>query len=163
WSVATQSIVPERSASISTWRSLSVRSGGFILKRLASSDWTASSVRQRWWGVTSQVTFTHAAFACSTAKTDSRAGRCCRWRRAVDHRVGVRHRENLAVAAGRRGARAGVDVLLVLAPGRAQVHVRVDERGERVQPVGVERLGALGGLQRVPDLRDLAAAHEDVG
>ncbi len=34
WSVATQSIVPERSASISASRSASERSGGFILKRL---------------------------------------------------------------------------------------------------------------------------------
>ena len=45
-------------------------------------------------------------------------------------------REDRAEAAGRRGARAGVEVLLVLAPGRAQVHVRVDEGGERVQALG---------------------------
>ena len=33
WSVAMQSIVPSRRPSISAWRSASVRSGGFILKR----------------------------------------------------------------------------------------------------------------------------------
>ena len=82
WSVAMQSIVPLRSASISAWRSLSVRSGGFILK-LASSERTASSVRQRWCGVTSQVTFTHAALAASIASTDSRADRCWMWMRAL--------------------------------------------------------------------------------
>ena len=63
-----------------------------------------------------------------------RAARSCSERsteRRVDDRVGVRHREDRAEAAGRRGARAGLEVLLVLAPGRAQVHVRVDERREQ--------------------------------
>ena len=54
-------------------------------------------------------------------------------RRGVDDRVGVGLGDDRAVAAGRRGAGAGLDVLLVLAAGRAQVHVRVDEGGERVQ------------------------------
>ena len=47
WSVATQSIVPSRSPSISDWRSSSVRRGGFILKR-ESRLRTSSSVRSRW-------------------------------------------------------------------------------------------------------------------
>ncbi len=46
WSVATQSMVPSRSPSISAWRSSSVRSGGFILKR-ESRLRTASSVSVR--------------------------------------------------------------------------------------------------------------------
>ena len=69
-------------------------------------------------------------------------------RRGVHHRLGVRHREDRAVAAGRGRARAGVDVLLVLAPGRAQVHVGVDEGGEGVQPLGLHDLGAVGRLER---------------
>ena len=47
----------------------------------------------------------------------------------VDDGVGVRHREDRAVAAGGRRGRAGRDRLLVLAAGHAQVHVRVDEGG----------------------------------
>ena len=49
WSVATQSITPLRSASTSARRSRSVRSGGFILKRLSSVR-TTSSVSVRWCG-----------------------------------------------------------------------------------------------------------------
>ena len=59
---------------------------------------------------------------------DERAER----RRRVHDRIGVRHREDRAVAARRRGRGAGRDVLLVLTSGRAQVHVRVDE-GRRQQ------------------------------
>ena len=56
-------------------------------------------------------------------------------RRRVHDRLGVGLGEDRAEAAGRSGARAGVDVLLVLAPGRAQVHVRVDEgRAARAGP-----------------------------
>jgi hypothetical protein len=47
WSVAMQSIAPERSASISAWRSDSARSGGFIFM-FVSSVRTASSVSRRW-------------------------------------------------------------------------------------------------------------------
>ena len=49
-------------------------------------------------------------------------------------------------------------------PGRAQVHVRVDEGGEQVAALAVEHLGAVGRLERAgrADLGDLAAAHEDV-
>ena len=65
-------------------------------------------------------------------------------RRGVHHRVGVRLGEDRAEAARGRRARAGVDVLLVLAPGRAQVHVRVDEGRECVQALGLDDLPALG-------------------
>ena len=83
-------------------------------------------------------------------------------RRRVHHRLGVGLGEDRAEAAGRGGARARVDVLLVLAPGRAQVHVRVDERGQRVQALGVHHLGALRRAQRLPQLRDPPVAHEHV-
>ena len=78
WSVATQSIVPSASPSISAWRSSSVRSGGFILKR-ASRLRTSSSVSTRWWGEASQVTWTPAAFAERIASTEARAERCWTW------------------------------------------------------------------------------------
>ena len=83
-------------------------------------------------------------------------------RRRVHHRLGVRLGEDRAEAAGRRGARARVDVLLVLAPGRAQVHVRVDEGREGVQALGVHHLGAVGRAQALPHLGDPPVAHQHV-
>ena len=60
----------------------------------------------------------------------------CRGR--VDDRIGVRHREDRAVTAGRGGRSAARDGLLVLAAGRAEVDVRVDEGGRKDEPVGLE-------------------------
>ena len=84
--------------------------------------------------------------------------------RIVDDRVGVRHRDDGDEAAGRRGARAGVEVLLVLLARHAQVHVRVDEAGEHVAALAVEHLGALRRGERagLGQLGDAAAAHEHV-
>ena len=59
-----------------------------------------------------------------------------------DRRLGVGHRDHAAVAAGGGGAGAGLDVLLVLLAGGAQVDVRVEEGGEGVQALGLDRLGA---------------------
>ena len=56
----------------------------------------------------------------------------------VDDRVGVRHREDRAVAACGGGRGAGRDRLLVLAPGCAQVDVRVDERRREQQARAVD-------------------------
>ena len=54
-----------------------------------------------------------------------------------------------AEAAGGGGARAGLEVLLVLLAGRAQVHVRVDERrAAACGPSAVDDLGAVGGVER---------------
>ena len=65
--------------------------------------------------------------------------------RAVDHRVGVRHRHHGAEAAGGGGAGAGLEVLLVLLAGHAQVDVRVDEgRAAGGGPSPSIDLGALG-------------------
>ena len=86
-------------------------------------------------------------------------------RRGVDDRVGVRHRDDRAVAAGRGRAGAGLEVLLVLLAGRAQVHVRVDERREQVAPRRRRRSRRRPGAVSVPggaDLGDLAVADEHV-
>ena len=64
--------------------------------------------------------------------------------RAVDHRIGVRHRHHRAEAARRGGAGPGLEVLLVLLAGHAQVHVRVDEGRQDMAPGAVDDLGALG-------------------
>ncbi len=64
-----------------------------------------------------------------------------------DRRIGVGHRQDAAVATGRGGAGAGLDVLLVLVPRRAQVDVRIEERGEGMQAGGIDllRIGDFGG------------------
>jgi hypothetical protein len=86
-------------------------------------------------------------------------------RRVVEHRIGVGHRHHGDETAGRRGAGAGVEVLLVLLAGRAQVDVRVDEARQQVAALAVDHLGARRGLERAgrAELGDLAAAHEHVG
>ena len=75
--------------------------------------------------------------------------------RRVDDRLGVRHREDRAEAARGRGPRAGGDRLLVLAPRRPQVDVRVDERGREDQARAVHDAVPVGVHLR-PDLRDEA-------
>ena len=86
-------------------------------------------------------------------------------RRRVDDGVRVRHREYLAVAAGRGGPGAGVDVLLVLPARRAQVHVGVDECRDRDEALGIHQLGAVWRLQRArrAQLRHLAVPDQKVG
>ena len=81
----------------------------------------------------------------------------------VDRRVGVRHRDDGDEAAGGGGARAGVEVLLVLLAGRAQVHVRVDEAREQVPALAVDDLApSARPASGAPMLGDLAAADEHV-
>ena len=53
-------------------------------------------------------------------------------RRRVDRGVGVGHRYHGAEPARRGGARAGLEILLVLLAGRAQMHVRIEEGREEV-------------------------------
>jgi hypothetical protein len=93
-----------------------------------------------------------------------RLGQRAEDRGVVDDGVGVRHRDHGAEASGRRGGSAGVDVLLVFLAGRAQVHVRVDEAGERVLARGVDDLAAarLGQSAGCPELGDVAIADQDV-
>jgi hypothetical protein len=61
----------------------------------------------------------------------------------VDDRVGVRHREDRAVAAGRGRGGAGGDRLLVLPARDAQVHVRVDEGRREHEPGAVDHTVAV--------------------
>ena len=62
-------------------------------------------------------------------------------RGGVDGRARVRLRDDRDEAAGGGGARAGVEVLLVLLAGHAQVHVRVHEAREEVAAAAVDDLG----------------------
>jgi hypothetical protein len=98
--------------------------------------------------------------------TGTRASRAAapRSARRIDDRVGVRHRDDGAEPAGRRGAGAGLEVLLVLLPGRAQVHVRVDERREEVLAAAVDALAVAVRLDAagLAELGDDAAADEHV-
>ena len=95
------------------------------------------------------------ARACSRSAVMSAA--------VVDRRRGVGHRDDPAVAARGGGAGAGLDVLLVLLAGGAQVDVRVEEGGEGVQAFGVELLGAVRvGLAGGGELGDPAAADDEV-
>ena len=59
---------------------------------------------------------------------------------AVVHRLGVGHAADGGEAAGRRGARAGLDGFGVLEARLAQVHVHVDEAGRHDQAGGIEHL-----------------------
>ena len=84
-------------------------------------------------------------------------------RRGVDRRARVRHRDDGDEAAGGRRARAGLEVLLVLLAGHAQVHVRVDEAREQVPALAVDRprrrrRSSVGRAE----LGDLAVADEHV-
>ena len=82
----------------------------------------------------------------------------------VDDGVGVGHGDHRAEAAGRRGGRAGLEVLLVLLAGRAQVHVRVDEPGKRMHALGVDGVAVLGRLEGsgLAELGDVPVLDEDV-
>ena len=74
----------------------------------------------------------------------------------------VRHVEHRGQSAQHRGPRAGGDRLHRLVAGIAQMHVRVDQAGQHVQPLGVDRLigrGVGGDAQR----GDAAVAHADIG
>ena len=50
----------------------------------------------------------------------------------------------------------------MLLAGCAQVHVRVDERGQQRAAVALDDLGSGGGVERLAELGDLAVAHEHV-
>ena len=59
-------------------------------------------------------------------------------RGVVVHRIGVRHAGDRREAAGRRGARPGLDRLLVFVSRLAQMHVHVDEAGKNQAAAGVD-------------------------
>ena len=83
-------------------------------------------------------------------------------RGGVDHRVGVRHREDRPETAGGSCGRTRGDVLLVLLPGCSEVHVRIDEGREQREPVGIHHLGVIRHDEIVSECRDDAGTHEDV-
>ena len=80
----------------------------------------------------------------------------------VGHRIGVGHRGHVGEAAVGRGAGAGLDGLLVLEAGVAEVHVHVHETGNEVLAGGVDDLGIGGRLEALPHARDLLAVDEHV-
>ena len=80
----------------------------------------------------------------------------------VGHRVGVGHRGHVGEAAVGRRAGSGLDGLLVLEAGVAEVHVHVHEAGHEVLAGGVDDAGALGGLEALPHRGDLVAVDEHV-
>ena len=67
--MAIMSMVPSLSPSISICLSFSVLNGGFILARVPCFN-TASSVRVKWWGVTSAHTFAPSFLARRTISTE---------------------------------------------------------------------------------------------
>ena len=76
--------------------------------------------------------------------------------------VGVGHGGNVGEAAVDRGRGAGLDGLLVLEAGVAEVYVHVHESGNEVLVVGVDDLGAGGGLEGLGDGGDLAVLDQNV-
>ncbi len=66
---------------------------------------------------------------------------------AVVHGLGVRHAGKRREAARERGRHAGLDGLLVLVAGLAQVDVHVDQAGQHEEPARVEHR-RVAGLER---------------
>ena len=81
--------------------------------------------------------------------------------RGVDDRIRIRHREDRAVAARRRRARARDDRLLVLATGRPQMDVWVDECGGEHASGAVDHAVSVR-VDRLRELRDDAVVDADV-
>ena len=76
-------------------------------------------------------------------------------------RIGVGHLEDGGDAAHDRGARAGLEVLLVLGAGLAEMDLGVDDAGEDVEAGAVDDLA--GGARRDrADGGDAAVADADV-
>ena len=68
-------------------------------------------------------------------------------------RLGVGHLEHGRDAARDRRPASRLQVFLVLEARLAKVHLRIDDAGEQMQTLGVDRLGGLGAAER-PDRRD---------
>ena len=80
----------------------------------------------------------------------------------VDDRLGVRHREDRAVAASGCGGGPGGDRLLVLAARDAQVHVRVDERGREHEARALDTRWPFRSSSERAELCDHAVVDPDV-
>src|SRR2546421_1954615 len=110
WSVATQSIVPSASASISASVSRLLRRGGGLLI-FAAPQRPAAPVSSRWWGVTSAVTRTPRAFASRTSRTAPAVERCAMWTWAPVSSASTISRATItsSAAAGMPGSPSSVD------------------------------------------------------
>ena len=84
-------------------------------------------------------------------------------RGGVHHRRGVGHGHDGHEAPGGGGEAAGGDVLEVLAPRRAQVHVRVDEAGDGDEAGRVDLLEPVGRAADAPVAHDQVAHLVDAG
>ena len=81
--------------------------------------------------------------------------------RRVQDGIGVRHREDRAIATGGGGLGARGDRLLVLAARRPEVDVRVDERRREQQSLSLD--DSMGvRVEAGPELGDRAAVDADV-
>ena len=76
-------------------------------------------------------------------------------------RLGVGHFEHAGHAAKDRRARAGLQILLVRRAGLAEMHLRVDDARQNVQPRAIDALARVNARQ-IADLGDSAAGHADV-
>src|SRR5687767_12600275 len=83
--------------------------------------------------------------------------------RGYAHRQGIRvgHLEDGSDAAHHGGARARLEVLLVLAARLAKMHLRVDHPRQDMQPTRVDDLAGVGA-EEVVHCGDPAVAHADV-
>ena len=83
-------------------------------------------------------------------------------RRRVDDRLGVGHAEDGHIAAGGGGGRGRPQVLFVLAAGRAQMGVQIDEAGQQQPALACHDTHPGGRLEAVADLADAALADQHV-
>ena len=81
----------------------------------------------------------------------------------VDHRIGIRHREDRRVATRGSRSRAGGAILFVFLAGHTQVHVWIDEAGQQGLARALQDARADGSGNLVADLDDLAVLDQQVG
>jgi hypothetical protein len=95
--------------------------------------------------------------------TGTRASRAAQ-RRGIDHGIGVGHRDHATEPTRGGGPRTGLEILLVLLAGGAQMHVWIKERGQQPVALALDDLHprARGQRQGRGDLDDLTTGNEDV-
>ena len=81
--------------------------------------------------------------------------------RGRGERIGVRHFEHRRHPAQHGGARTGLQILLVGQAGLAEMHLRVDDAGQDMQPRAVDALPG-AGLRQIANGRDAPAAQANV-
>ncbi len=83
-------------------------------------------------------------------------------RRRRRRRIGVGHFENSDDAAEHGAARAAFKILLVLEPGLAEMHLRVDRARQHVEIGGIETLRRRRALE-IADRGEAPGANADIG